>query len=100
MHVNQFSAREVLEQAVQQSGLSVASWQEQQEIVRYAKLSDLTRELKKLGAHNVNGGRPDGLTGRRRIQALTQAYERFREAEGTLPASYQVWYLCLYKDII
>ncbi|AKH70464.1 malonyl-acyl carrier protein O-methyltransferase BioC [Spongiibacter sp. IMCC21906] len=100
VHVNQFSAREVLEQAVQQSGLSVASWQEQQEIVRYAKLSDLTRELKKLGAHNVNGGRPDGLTGRRRIQALTQAYERFREAEGTLPASYQVWYLCLYKDII
>jgi malonyl-CoA O-methyltransferase len=61
--------------------------------MEYERLLDLTRELKNIGAHNVNSGRPDGLTSRERIRALTNAYELFREPNGRLPATYQVWYL-------
>jgi len=57
----------------------------------------LTHELKALGAHNLNPGRPDGLTGRQRIRALVAAYERFRQPEG-LPATYRVVFGVLRKD--
>ncbi|MBU0939796.1 MAG: malonyl-[acyl-carrier protein] O-methyltransferase BioC, partial [Gammaproteobacteria bacterium] len=55
-------------------------------------------ELKALGAHNLNPGRPGGLTGRARIVALVQAYEQFRQARG-LPATYQVVYAVLEKPL-
>lgn len=58
----------------------------------YLNVRALMRELKGIGAHNLNPGRPDGLTGRRRLQALTQAYEMFRGKDGVLPASYQIFY--------
>ncbi|MFO5842686.1 hypothetical protein ACLBPJ_30545, partial [Klebsiella pneumoniae] len=54
----------------------------------FPDLRSLTHELKALGAHNLNPGRPDGLTGRQRIRALVAAYERFRQPEG-LPATYR-----------
>ena len=47
------------------------------------------RELKAIGAHNVTAGRPRGLTGRKRLAAMTQAYETLR-GEGGLPATYEV----------
>ena len=55
-------------------------------------------ELKALGAHNLNPGRPGGLTGRARILALIDAYERFRQPPG-LPATYQVVYGVLRKPL-
>lgn len=58
----------------------------------YRDLSQLMRELKLLGAHNSTYGRPRGLTGRGRLQRAQQAYERFRTAEGVLPASFEVIY--------
>lgn len=60
--------------------------------------ADLAHELKALGAHNLNPGRPGGLTGRARIVALVQAYEQFRQAQG-LPATYQVVYAVLEKPL-
>ncbi len=57
----------------------------------YREVADLMRDLKVLGAHNVTGGRPRGLTGRGRLQAMTRAYEEYR-ADGRLPASYEVVY--------
>ena len=47
------------------------------------------RELKAIGAHNVTQGRARGLTGRRRLAAMTQAYELMRR-DGKLPATYEV----------
>ncbi|MOA51735.1 hypothetical protein D3C78_1749170 [compost metagenome] len=60
-------------------------------MLHYRDLRQLTHELKALGAHNLNPGRPDGLTGRARVLALIEAYERWRDAQG-LPASWQVVY--------
>lgn len=59
--------------------------------VTYATVDDLMRDLKTLGAHNVTTGRARGLTGRRRLDAMRVAYERFRE-DGRLPATYEVVY--------
>ena len=59
--------------------------------VTYRELDRLMQDLKQIGAHNVTRGRPAGLTGRRRMQQLAEAYEQFRE-DGVLPASYEVVY--------
>lgn len=59
--------------------------------VTYRELPALMRDLKHIGAHNVTAGRPRGLTGKRHLRQLVEAYEQFREA-GVLPASYEVVY--------
>jgi malonyl-CoA O-methyltransferase len=59
--------------------------------VTYSAVDDLMRDLKLLGAHNVTAARARGLTGRRRIEAMRAAYERFR-SDGRLPATYEVVY--------
>ena len=70
----------------------------QAEVLHFPDLRNLTASLKDLGAHNLNPGRPSGLTGRSRIRALIQAYERFRQPLG-LPATYQVVYGVLQKPL-
>ncbi|HEY5558719.1 MAG TPA: malonyl-ACP O-methyltransferase BioC [Steroidobacteraceae bacterium] len=54
----------------------------------YPDLGSLMRDLKAIGARNATAGRPRGLTGRKRLRAVEQAYERHREG-GVLPASYE-----------
>jgi len=97
IHVNTFSAHETLLNAVQRSGLTLSLWREDNVVMKYAELRLLTRELKALGAHNVNSGRPDGLMSRQRLQKFTAAYEAQRAADNLLPATYQVYYLHLTK---
>lgn len=96
-HVNEFSERAEIQSAIQSTGLRVDEWQEHIELMEYEQLSELTRELKNIGAHNVNSGRPNGLTSRARIKALASGYEQFRGQNGLLPATYQVWYVRCVK---
>jgi malonyl-CoA O-methyltransferase len=58
-------------------------------VMQYQDTLALMRELKAIGAHNVTQGRARGLTGRRRLAAMSQAYESQRR-DGTLPATYEV----------
>ncbi len=55
----------------------------------YPDVYALMRDLKAIGAQNATTGRPRGLTGRQRLRAVEQAYERHRH-QGRLPASYEV----------
>jgi malonyl-CoA O-methyltransferase len=55
----------------------------------YDDIHALMQDLKQLGAHNALSSRSRGLTGRRRLAALREAYERQRRA-GRLPATYEV----------
>jgi malonyl-CoA O-methyltransferase len=57
----------------------------------HIEVMTLVRELKALGAHNITAGRPQGLTGKGKWQAMTQAYEEHRQSTG-LPATYEVIY--------
>ncbi len=98
VHVNRFRRFSDYQHLCAASGLKVHSLQRRAEVLHFADLRELTRSLKDIGAHNLNPGRPDGLTGRARIRALVEAYEQFRQPEG-LPATYQVVYGILRKDV-
>ncbi|KFJ92401.1 malonyl-CoA O-methyltransferase [Pseudomonas sp. 1-7] len=96
VHVNRFRHFEDYQQLCAASGLQVLTLQREAEVLHFPDLRSLTTSLKELGAHNLNPGRPGGLTGRSRIRALIEAYECFRQAQG-LPATYQVVYGVLQK---
>ncbi|MCX2979758.1 malonyl-[acyl-carrier protein] O-methyltransferase BioC [Halieaceae bacterium IMCC14734] len=91
-HVNQFVPVPHLKQALQDAGLQILSLEQEDRVMVYQHARELLRELKGLGAHNVNAARPAGLTGRRRLEAFYQAYEDQRRDNG-LPATYDVIYL-------
>lgn len=98
VHVNRFREFARYEQACAASGLRTRMLEKQPHVLHYPDVRSLTHELKALGAHNLNPGRPNGLTGRARILGLVEAYERFRRASG-LPATYQVVYAVLEKPV-
>ncbi len=96
VHVNRFRSFEDYQRLTAASDLEVLALQRQAHVLHYAQVRDLTHELKALGAHNLNPGRPTGLTGRARMHGLLQAYEHYREPQG-LPATYQLVYGVLRK---
>ena len=98
VHVNRFREFARYEQVCAASGMRILALQNQPHVLHYPDVRSLTHELKALGAHNLNPGRPGGLTGRARILGLIEAYERFRQSSG-LPATYQVVYAVLEKPL-
>jgi malonyl-CoA O-methyltransferase len=96
VHVNRFREFDDYQRLCAASGLQIHSLAVLPHVLHYPDVRSLTHELKALGAHNINPGRPGGLTGRARIQALIEAYEGFRQEKG-LPATYQVVYGVLQK---
>lgn len=98
VHVNRFRGFETYQHLCADSGLNIVSLENRPHVLHYSDVRSLTHELKALGAHNLNPGRPGGLTGRARILALVEAYEQFRQAQG-LPATYQVVYAVLEKPL-
>ncbi len=92
IHVNHFFSATEWRAAAEANGFRCRHWQPQTRVTHYAKLGDLMRELKALGAHNVNAGMPSGLTGKRSWQTLSSAYESYRCDDGCLPASWRVLY--------
>ncbi len=97
VHVNRFRRFDDYQRLCAASGLEILLLDSQAQVLHYPDLRSLTHELKALGAHNLNPGRPGGLTGRARMRALLDAYERFRQPRG-LPATYQVVYGVLRKQ--
>lgn len=97
VHVNRFRSLAQYQQQCEASGLRVHQLVCEPHVLHYPDVRGLTHELKALGAHNLNPGRPGGLTGRTRIAAMVAAYEHYRQPAG-LPATYQVVYGLLSKD--
>jgi len=96
VHVNQFIALECLLAALP-SGLNVETVQQKNWLLEYSELKQLTTDLKNIGAHNMNSGERKGLTGRARIIGFKRNYECYRQENGMLPASYEVYFLKLSK---
>jgi malonyl-CoA O-methyltransferase len=96
VHVNSFTALERL--LAYNTGLTLARCETEYRVLRYNRLQELMHELKALGAHNVNSRRDQGLSSRQRLIRLLDAYERQRQADGALPATYEVYYLELFKE--
>lgn len=96
VHVNRFTPLETVREAVQRAGFRLLTWEVSTRVRHYRQLTDLTRELKQLGAGNVNGGRHAGLTGRRRLVRFREAYEAQRKPEG-LPATWEIPFVLVRK---
>jgi malonyl-CoA O-methyltransferase len=88
-HVNHFFDPHALGSALMHAGLAEPVLDVDRIVMEYDDAVSLMRALKAIGAHNVTSGRPRGLTGRRRLDAMTRAYEMLRR-NGKLPATYEV----------
>ncbi|PLW70788.1 malonyl-ACP O-methyltransferase BioC [Pseudohalioglobus lutimaris] len=95
-HVNTFLHADVLRSAASSCPDVSFMLTSRSYCMQYRRVRELLSELKTLGAHNVNRDRPSGLTGRRALQGMMQAYEAWRE-DGLLPASYEVYFGILEK---
>jgi malonyl-CoA O-methyltransferase len=90
-HVNRFIDMHDLGDALVRSGLAEPVMDVERFTLTYAEVRDLMRDLKDIGAHNANAGRPRGLTGKGALARMTASYEAFRR-DGRLPATYEVVY--------
>lgn len=90
-HVNRFLDMHDIGDALIRAGFVEPVMDVEQMTLTYADVRDLMRDLKRIGAHNVTAGRGRGLTGRKRLDALGVAYERWRR-DARLPATYEVVY--------
>lgn len=97
-HVNRFAEESAIREAIAESQLSILDWHSEDIVLQYDQVRELTYELKTLGAHNMNHGQSSGLSGRQRIVKFKRAYESFRQTDGKLPATYEVFYLRLKKS--
>ena len=67
--------------------------------LEYPDCVQLMRDLKQVGAQNVNTSRQKSLTGINRMQQMITAYEQFRQND-ILPATYEVVYGLAWKPEI
>tara|TARA_R110002167_G_scaffold29645_11_gene98896 strand:- start:404 stop:1213 length:810 start_codon:yes stop_codon:yes gene_type:complete len=95
-HVNQFLSQQRLEYLLG-SLFEIEVFEQQRIVLQFDQLKQLTDELKDLGAHNLNPGRQTSLSGRQRVKAFRCAYERLRDDQGKIPATYQVFYYRLRR---
>jgi malonyl-CoA O-methyltransferase len=95
-HVNTFLPASALEAAAAAIPGVTVQLASREVRTSYTRVRDLLDELKALGAHNMNRSRPAGLTSRRALQGMLQAYEE-RRAGGVLPATYEVIFGVLEK---
>lgn len=91
-HVNSFIDMHDIGDALLRAGFADPVVDMEMITVTYRDARTLMQDLKCIGAANVTAGRARGLTGRARMQAVEQAYERFRNAQGLLPATYEIVY--------
>jgi len=96
-HVNEFYSENELLQAIRSAGLVIEKLHQQITKLQYQDVMTLMRDLKTLGAHNVNKGRRRGLTGKKALNQMVESYEQFRDEDNVLPASYDVIYAVMRK---
>ena len=97
VHVNTFAPQAQWRSAILDSGLSIVSEQQQRQVLRYHRVQDLLKELKQLGAHNINDGQRQTLTGRQRLKQFFNAYQDFK-TQGYYPATYDSYFYLVKKS--
>lgn len=90
-HVNMFYDMHDVGEAMMAAGLAEPVLDTDRYSLTYDSTLSLMKDLKVLGAHNVNAGRRRGLTGKQAFKQVADAYEQFR-LENLLPATYEVVY--------
>lgn len=91
VHVNAFEDMHDIGDALVRTGFADPVMEVERLTLTYADGVALMRDLKRLGAHNVNLGRRRTLTGKNRLKKMLQSYEGHRR-DNRLPATYEVVY--------
>lgn len=91
VHVNTFIDMHDVGDALMRNGLHSPVLSVEHLRLLYDDVTMLMRELKSIGAQNINVGRRKTLTGKGRLQKMIMHYEVHR-AENKLPATYEVIY--------
>ncbi len=91
IHVNAFVDMHDIGDALIRMGLENPVMETEKITLNYKDARDLMRELKMIGAHNINHGRRRTLTGKNRLLKMLDSYEKWR-TDGRLPATYEVIY--------
>ena len=91
-HVNRFIDMHDVGDALVRSGFADPVMDMENLVVTYREARQLMRDLKQIGAANAMVGRARTLTSPARLRAVESAYEKFRAADGLLPATYEVIY--------
>lgn len=91
VHVSSFPDMHDVGDAMLRAGLVNPVMDAERLTLTYDTLEALMHDLKGIGAVNATVGRPRGLTGKSRMRALRDAYDRLR-VDGRLPATYEVVY--------
>ena len=90
-HVNMFYDMHDIGEAMTAAGLADAVLDTNRYTLTYQSAMALMKDLKVLGASNVNSERRRGLTGKKALDIVAKTYEQFR-VEQYLPATYEVVY--------
>ena len=98
VHVNDFIDMHDFGSALQRAGFAEPVLDVDRLVRHYADAAALMREIKAIGAHNVNAARRRGLTGRSAYARMNAAYETQRVPAG-LPATWQVVYAVAWAPL-
>jgi len=90
-HVNTFIDMHDLGDALVRAGFTDPVMEVDFLTLTYNDVSGLMKDLKGLGAHNVNTGRRKSLTGKKRFIRMQYEYEK-RKRNDRIPATYEVIY--------
>lgn len=91
-HVHPFMDMHDVGDALLRAGFADPVLDAERLAVTYPDVRALLDELRRLGAGNALAGRAPGLGGRGRLQAMIEAYERQRDADGRIRATCEVVY--------
>ena len=90
-HVNRFIDLHDLGDLLVRAGFADPVMDMESLTLTYQDVHALMRDLKAIGAHNVNAGRPPGMSTRAMLTAVERNYEAWRR-DGRLPATFEVVY--------
>lgn len=91
-HVNDFASAQQVASAMARAGLEILDVQVEPRVSRYGDVLELMRELKGIGAHNVNEGRPRHLVGKGTLQGMIAAYRAQLGSAAGIFASFEIFY--------
>ncbi|AOE49184.1 malonyl-ACP O-methyltransferase BioC [Kangiella sediminilitoris] len=91
-HVNDFIDMHHVGDAMLNSQLSDPVVDAEAVVISYDKALELMRDLKDIGAHNIDSRRNSGLMGPNKLKAVEKAYRQFAMSDGKLPATYELIY--------
>jgi len=98
-HVNEFCSLKRLAAQVNKQGFALEFAEESVEPLLYPSVYQLMKELKGIGARNINASRPKGLLGPQKMRAIEAGYREGFSRGDNIYASYHVLYFCLRKPL-